>query len=78
VARYCYHPSSDISHQFSSDAEDLFNPNGSINRIAGVTNEQGNVVGLMPHPERAADPLVNGEDGLCILRSGLTAVSASV
>ena len=46
--------------------------------IAAVTNEQRNVVGLMPHPERATDPLTGGEDGLFIMRSGLTAVSASV
>ncbi len=54
------------------------NPNGSVNRIAGVANERGNVVGLMPHPERAADPLVGGEDGLVILRSGLTALQVGV
>jgi phosphoribosylformylglycinamidine synthase len=41
------------------------NPNGSMRDIAGVTNERGNVVGLMPHPEHAVDPLVGpGTDGL--------------
>ena len=45
------------------------NPNGSINSIAGIVNERGNVLGLMPHPERAADPEVGGTDGLRMLRS---------
>jgi len=34
------------------------NPNGSLDDIAGIANEAGNVVGLMPHPERASDPLL--------------------
>jgi phosphoribosylformylglycinamidine synthase len=45
------------------------NPNGSANAIAGIVNERGNVLGLMPHPERAADPEVGGTDGLRLLRS---------
>jgi len=40
------------------------NPNGSANDIAGISNEAGNVVGLMPHPDRATDPLVGLTDGL--------------
>ncbi len=39
------------------------NPNGSLNNIAGVYNEAGNVLGLMPHPERLVDPLLGGTDG---------------
>ena len=39
------------------------NPNGSVADIAGVTNPAGNVLGLMPHPERACDPAIGGEDG---------------
>jgi phosphoribosylformylglycinamidine synthase len=39
------------------------NPNGSVNDIAGVSNEAGNVVGLMPHPEHAVDPLTGSADG---------------
>ena len=39
------------------------NPNGSIDDIAGVSNEAGNVVGLMPHPEHAVDPLTGSADG---------------
>lgn len=43
------------------------NHNGSLNNIAGVSNERGNVVGLMPHPERAFDTLIGGDDGLQVL-----------
>ncbi len=50
---------------------DAFNPNGSVDNIAGVCNERGNVVALMPHPERAYDPLVGGDDGLKLLGSVL-------
>ena len=45
------------------------NPNGSINNIAGITNEAGNVLGMMPHPERCCDPLLGGSDGLVIFQS---------
>lgn len=45
------------------------NPNGSINSIAGIANARRNVVGLMPHPERAADPLLGPADGLRLLKS---------
>ena len=45
------------------------NPNGSRANIAGVTNETGNVIGLMPHPERVVEPALGGDDGLKILRS---------
>lgn len=43
------------------------NPNGSVDDIAGVCNGSGNVVGLMPHPERASDPLLGSEDGKVLL-----------
>jgi phosphoribosylformylglycinamidine synthase len=45
------------------------NPNGSVADVAGVVNEQGNVMGLMPHPEHAVDPLVGSSDGAMILGS---------
>jgi len=45
------------------------NPNGSVRSIAGIVNERGNVLGLMPHPERAAEAEVGGTDGLRILRA---------
>lgn len=43
--------------------------NGSARNIAGILNERRNVLGMMPHPERAADPLLGGTDGLLLLRS---------
>jgi phosphoribosylformylglycinamidine synthase subunit PurQ / glutaminase len=45
------------------------NPNGSISDIAGITNEKGNVLGMMPHPERAVDPLLGSKDGLLLFKS---------
>lgn len=49
------------------------NPNGSRNRIAGVCNEKRNVVGLMPHPERAAEALLGSSDGRALFESVLRA-----
>ncbi len=45
------------------------NPNGSTGDIAGVCNEAGNVLGLMPHPEHAVDPLLGSDDGALLLSS---------
>ncbi|HEY6474117.1 MAG TPA: phosphoribosylformylglycinamidine synthase subunit PurQ [Acidimicrobiales bacterium] len=53
------------------------NPNGSVDAIAGVASEAGNVVGLMPHPERASHALLGSVDGLVLLRSLVDAASAS-
>jgi len=50
---------------------DAANPNGSAENIAGICNERGNVFGLMPHPERACDPLLGSEDGKFIFESVL-------
>jgi len=52
------------------------NPNGSVDAIAGIANGAGNVVGLMPHPERASSALLGSEDGLVLLRSLVAAASA--
>ncbi len=49
------------------------NPNGSVGDIAGISNEQGNVVGLMPHPERATSELLGSTGGVPLLRSLLSA-----
>ncbi len=65
VFRYC-----DKDGHFNKEA----NPNGSIENIAGVTNKAKNVFGMMPHPERAADPLLGNVDGKQIFDSILTAV----
>jgi len=66
VFRYC-----DADGQTTAAA----NPNGSVNNIAGIINERGNVLGMMPHPERACEALLGGEDGLYIWRSILEAVT---
>lgn len=54
------------------------NPNGSVDDIAGICNEGRNVVGLMPHPERASSPLLGSTDGLVLLGSLLGAATAGV
>jgi phosphoribosylformylglycinamidine synthase len=64
VFRYCT-----SAGEITDDA----NPNGSIANIAGIANEAGNVLGMMPHPERAADPALGSADGLVLFQSMLQA-----
>jgi phosphoribosylformylglycinamidine (FGAM) synthase-like amidotransferase family enzyme len=45
------------------------NPNGSVENIAGVVNESGNVLGMMPHPERASESILGSDDGLKVFES---------
>jgi phosphoribosylformylglycinamidine synthase subunit PurQ / glutaminase len=52
------------------------NPNGAMRNIAGICNARRNVIGLMPHPERAVDPLLGSEDGLVLFESLLVAAHA--
>ena len=52
------------------------NPNGSVDAVAGVLSREGNVLGMMPHPEHAVDPLLGGTDGAPVLRSFLRAAAA--
>ena len=52
------------------------NPNGSLKAIAGIVNERRNVLGLMPHPERSADPLLGSTDGVALFESLIEAVAA--
>jgi phosphoribosylformylglycinamidine synthase subunit PurQ / glutaminase len=54
------------------------NPNGSLNNIAGICNRQGNVLGMMPHPERVSDPVLGGTDGLRLFQGLLERVAALV
>jgi phosphoribosylformylglycinamidine synthase len=54
----------------------LDNPNGSTRAIAGILNRERNVMGMMPHPERACDPLMGSTSGLGILESMLSAIPA--
>jgi phosphoribosylformylglycinamidine synthase I len=56
-------------------ATDDSNPNGSVGNIAGLCNEQRNVVGLMPHPERACEMALGSADGLLLFESAVKAVS---
>ncbi|MCD6119707.1 phosphoribosylformylglycinamidine synthase subunit PurQ [bacterium] len=68
VWRYC--APDGTSEWSSSDAEiPAYNPNGSLNNIAGIRNEFGNVLGMMPHPERACESVTGGMDGLRIFES---------
>ena len=53
----------------------LANPNGSVADVAGVANGAGNVVGIMPHPERASSALLGSEDGLVLLRALLRSIA---
>ncbi len=50
-------------------AEDKFNPNGAKDNIAGIINKGGNVLGMMPHPERSSEAILGSEDGLFIFKS---------
>ncbi len=54
------------------------NPNGSLNHIAGICNRQGNVLGMMPHPERASDSALGCIDGMALFEGLLRAVPALV
>ena len=58
------------------DADEWWSPNGAMRAIAGVVNEAGNVLGLMPHPERAVESLLGSDEGLGIFESMLSRVSA--
>ncbi len=57
---------------------DQANPNGSRNHIAGITNAAGNVLGMMPHPERAVEEALGGTDGLVVLHSIAHAFAGAV
>lgn len=61
-----------IVFRYCDDAGEVVpeaNPNGSVLNIAGICNEDGNVLGLMPHPERASESEMGSVDGLCLFRS---------
>jgi phosphoribosylformylglycinamidine synthase subunit PurQ / glutaminase len=67
VFRYC---------DAAGNVTDASNPNGAMRGIAGITNAAGNVLGLMPHPERAVEPLLGSVDGLALFESLLAKVGA--
>lgn len=69
----CYYADSQTLTELEANHQVLFryhedNPNGSLNNIAGICNSQGNVLGMMPHPERAADPVLGLTDGLRLFK----------
>ncbi len=68
VFRYC---------DEGGNASPAANPNGSARSIAGIVNERGNVLGMMPHPERCAEAELGGTDGLLLFRSVLEAAAGA-
>lgn len=80
----CYYADSQVLEELEAHNQVVFrycdrtgtvdersNPNGSLNNIAGICNRQGNVLGMMPHPERASDPMLGFTDGIRLFQ-GLT------
>ena len=57
------------------EVNEAYNSNGAVYSIAGIINKQGNVLGMMPHPERSSEKLLNSEDGLFIFKSIVNAVA---
>ena len=75
-----FYADSEVLAQLEDKRQVLFryegdNPNGSVNNIAGICNETGNVLGMMPHPERASDPMLGGTDGLKLFEGLLAKVA---
>jgi phosphoribosylformylglycinamidine synthase I len=60
----------------AGDADEYWSPNGAMRGIAGIVSAQGNVMGLMPHPERAVDALLGSSDGVGLFESMLSRVAA--
>jgi phosphoribosylformylglycinamidine synthase I len=60
----------------AGDADEYWSPNGAMRAIAGIVNASGNVMGLMPHPERAVDALLGSNDGIGVFESMLARVTA--
>ena len=77
----CYYADERTLDQLEAEDRVVFryleNPNGSLRDIAGILNEGRNVLGMMPHPERAAEPLMGSSDGLVVLRSMVAALAGS-
>jgi phosphoribosylformylglycinamidine synthase I len=75
----CYYAEKETLDRLEAEDRVVFryldNPNGSLRDIAGILNEGRNVLGMMPHPERAADPLMGSADGLVVLQSMVAALA---
>ncbi|MDX2097991.1 MAG: phosphoribosylformylglycinamidine synthase subunit PurQ [Leptolyngbyaceae cyanobacterium bins.59] len=87
----CYYADADTLKALEENGQVLFrycstdgsvnpdsNPNGSLNNIAGICNRQGNVLGMMPHPERASDPALGATDGFPLFEGLLAATGIAV
>ena len=61
----------------SGEISNIYNPNGSLENIAGISNKNGNVLGMMPHPERCCEKILGGTDGKKIFTSILTQLATS-
>lgn len=85
----CYYAAPDTLAELEANNQILFrycdsdgkitsasNPNGSLNNIAGICNRRGNVLGMMPHPERASDPMLGNTDGIHLFKGLLAAMVA--
>jgi phosphoribosylformylglycinamidine synthase len=74
----CYFADEKTLDELEAEDRVLFryagNPNGSLRDIAGILNRERNVMGMMPHPERASEPLLGSSDGLVVFQSVLQAV----
>jgi len=74
----CYHADADTLAALEDNGQVLFryqgdNPNGSLNNIAGICDRPGKILGMMPHPERASDPMLGSTDGIKLFQGLLTA-----
>jgi phosphoribosylformylglycinamidine synthase subunit PurQ / glutaminase len=85
----CYYASDETLAELEDNGQILFryctpegeitsdgNPNGSLHNIAGICNRHGNILGMMPHPERASDPILGATDGIKLFESLLSSVVA--
>lgn len=76
-----YFVDDDTLERLEGDGQVVFryseNINGSRNNIAGITNAKGNILGMMPHPERLVDPVLGGKDGRALFESVLASVGSS-
>ena len=73
-----YYADEDVLAELENNHQVVFryhgeNPNGSLHDIAGICNKEGNVLGMMPHPERAVEKILGGTDGLPLFKSLLKA-----
>lgn len=75
--RYCTIDGKSDWHDTSTNGSvPLYNPNGSVRNIAGIRNKNGNVLGMMPHPERAMEEIIGGSCGKRVFESALMAASS--